>query len=79
MLSNSIHKFLIAVVCVVAVCSSGFAQINVPQRFVQFRTLDFENGVVELHNLARPVNHLMAGVSVRMMRIKFASTVRLRV
>ena len=50
MLSNSIHKFLIAVVCVVAVCSSGFAQINVPQRFVQFRTLDFENGVVELHN-----------------------------
>lgn len=34
------------------------AQINVPERFVQIRTLDFENGTLELHNFGSATEFL---------------------
>ena len=51
-------SFVIALLGVLMFSHPLSAQINVPERFVQIRSIDFENGVLELHNFGTNVQPL---------------------
>ena len=56
------HKlYLFITLAVASAMPSGlFGQINVPERFVQIRSIDFVNGILEIHNFGA-VDESLAG------------------